>query len=96
MSHNSSPDFKKVFECIKRGELAEVDQMVNTMGIDVKNLRNDEANFRQTPLFEACALKSPEKALQFVKYFIDRGVDPTVQDDLKQLPVYYAVREGHV
>ena len=38
-------DFKKLFEAIKRGDLTDVDQQVKTMGIDMKNLRNDRENF---------------------------------------------------
>ena len=72
-----------MFEHIKRGELSEVDSMVKHMGIDLQNLRNDEQSFRQTPLFEACALKDQAKSLQFVKYFIGHGVVATQQDDLK-------------
>jgi len=38
-------DFKKFFEAIKRGDLNDVDQQVKSLGIDVKNLRNDRENF---------------------------------------------------
>lgn len=76
-------DFRKFFEAIKRGDINDVDQQVKSMGIDVKNLRNDKENFEQTPLFEACALKSPSVALQLVKYLLDCGVDAKQQDNLK-------------
>ena len=49
----------------------------------------------QTPLFEACALKNSDVAMQLVRYFINIGVDPKCLDSLQQLPLFYAVREGH-
>lgn len=69
--------------------------MVNQYGLDVSTLQNDAENFNQTPLFEACAAKDQEKALILAKFFIGQGVSPTQQDRLNQLPLYYAVREGH-
>lgn len=69
--------------------------MVNTYGLDVATLRNDAINFLQTPLFEACAIKDQERAFRLVKFLLEQGVNPSTQDELSQLPVYYAVREGH-
>ena len=88
-------DFKRFFDTIKRGDLNEVINQVNTMGIDVKNLKNDAENFEQTPLFEACAVRDRASALNLVRYFLNAGVDPKQQDNLKQVSLFYAVREGH-
>jgi ankyrin repeat protein len=30
-----------------------------------------------------------------VRFFLEQGVDCTTEDKLNQLPLYYAVREGH-
>lgn len=30
-----------------------------------------------------------------MKFFVEQGVDPNQEDLLLQLPIYYAVREGH-
>lgn len=30
-----------------------------------------------------------------MNFFLDQGVSPTQEDTLKQLPLFYAVREGH-
>ena len=30
-----------------------------------------------------------------MNFLIEQGVDPKTQDSLSQLPLYYAVREGH-
>lgn len=88
-------DFKKFFEAIKRGDLNDVDQQVKSLGIDVKNLRNDRENFEQTPLFEACAIRDKSVALSIVRYLLQCGVDARQQDNLKQISLFYAVREGH-
>ena len=69
--------------------------MVNQYGLDVASMRNDAANFMQTPLFDACAIKEQDKALKLVKYLLEQGVCPSTQDELKQLPIFYAAREGH-
>lgn len=65
------------------------------MGIDVKHLIND-ASFDQTPLFEASACKDQDKALRLCNFFMEQGVACTTQDSLKQLPIFYAVREGNL
>jgi ankyrin repeat protein len=64
------------------------------MGLDISNLQNDQA-FKQTPLFDACAIKDQERCIKLVRFFIEKGVKATQEDSLKQLPIYYAVREGH-
>jgi ankyrin repeat protein len=69
--------------------------MVRDSGLDLQNLRNDKANYEQTALFEACAFKDQGKAARLVQFFLDQGVSPTQEDTLKQLPLFYAVREGH-
>ena len=69
--------------------------MVRDFGLDLQNLRNDRQNYEQTALFEACAFKDKVKATRFVRFFLEQGVNPTVQDTLQQLPLFYAVREGH-
>jgi len=69
--------------------------MVNNYGLEVASLRNDAENFHQTPLFEACAIKDQDKALRLVQFLLSQGVNPAQSDDLNQLPLYYAVREGH-
>jgi hypothetical protein len=56
--------------------------MVNTFGLDVSSVRNDAANFLQTPLFEACAIKDEDKALRLVQFLLDQGVSPHVHDEL--------------
>jgi ankyrin repeat protein len=30
-----------------------------------------------------------------VQFLLEQGVEPTIEDNLKQLPLFYAVREGH-
>ncbi len=69
--------------------------MVRECGLDLQNLRNDKVNYEQTALFEACAFKDHAKASRLVQFFLDQGVDPLQEDNLKQLPLFYAVREGH-
>ena len=56
--------------------------MVRELGLDLQNLRNDKANYEQTVLFEACAFKDQIKATRLVKFFLDQGVSPIVQDTL--------------
>jgi ankyrin repeat protein len=40
-------------------------------------------------------LKDQVKAIRLVNYFISHGVDPAQEDGLKQIPLFYATREGH-
>lgn len=69
--------------------------MVDSYGLDCATLQNDVINFHQTPLFEAAAIKDEDKALRLAQFFIEQGVDPKKEDKLNQIPLYYAVREGH-
>jgi len=68
--------------------------MTSQAGLDLKHILNDQC-FKQSVLFEACALKDEEKSLRLCKFFLQQGVLATTADDLKQIPLYYAVREGH-
>jgi hypothetical protein len=62
----SSQLVRSFFEKLQKGECEEIISMVNSYGLDVSSVRNDAANFLQTPLFEACAIKDEEKALRLV------------------------------
>jgi len=72
----------------------EVVTMIGEHGIDVANLY-DEAAFKQSPLFSACVIKDSKSSLRMSEVLIEMGVLPTTQDTLNQIPLYYAVREGH-
>jgi len=56
----------------------------------------DEGAFKQSPLFGACIIKDADLALRMAKVLQEAGVKPDKQDTLQQIPLYYAVREGHL
>lgn len=78
----SSSLVRQFFEKLSKGECEEIISMVNNFGLDVSSVRNDAANFLQTPLFEACAIKDEDKALRLVQFLLDQGVSPHVHDEL--------------
>lgn len=57
--------------------------MVRESGLDLQNLRNDKLNYEQTALFDACAFKDQVKATRLVHFFLDQGVNPLQEDNLK-------------
>ena len=40
-------------------------------------------------------MKNEETALKMVQVLVDMGADCTKEDDLKQIPLFYAAREGY-
>ena len=69
--------------------------MVREYGIEIATLLDEQKNFSQTPLFAACVVKNEETSLKMCQVLIDMGVDATKEDDLKQIPLFYAAREGY-
>ena len=69
--------------------------MVREYGLDLTTLLDEPKNFSQTPIFSACVVKGEENSLKMVQVLIDLGCDPNKEDDLKQIPLFYAAREGY-
>ena len=69
--------------------------MVREYGLDLSTLIDEPKNFSQTPIFSACVVKGEENSLKMVQVLIDLGCDPNREDDLKQIPLFYASREGY-
>lgn len=64
-------------------------------GFDISTLIDEPKNFSQTPVFSACVIKSEETSLKMCQLLIQMGADPNREDDLKQIPLFYAAREGY-
>ena len=86
---------KTFYEKVKKGEVDEVVNMAHEMGIKVSNLTDEQKNFSQTPIFSGCIVKDKDTAYKMVQVLIDLGCNTQREDDLKQTPLYYAVREGN-
>ena len=69
--------------------------MVREYGIDIATLLDEQKNFSRTPIFAACVVKNEEASLKMCQVLIDMGADPNKEDDLKQIPLFYAAREGY-
>ena len=50
---------------------------------------------RHTTRLSACVVKGEENSLKMVEVLISLGCDPNREDDLKQIPLFYASREGN-
>ena len=90
-----TPIVKQLFEKVKKGDVEDVVQMVREYGLDIANLIDEAKNFSQTPIFSACVVKGEENSLKMVEVLISLGCDPNREDDLKQIPLFYAAREGN-
>lgn len=64
-------------------------------GIDISSFTDEAKNFSQSPIFSACVVKNEETSLKMCQVLIDMGADPNREDDLKQIPLFYAAREGY-
>ena len=69
--------------------------MVREYGIDLSTLIDEPKNFSQSVVFSACVVKDEETSLKMCQALIDMGADPRREDDLKQIPLFYAAREGY-
>jgi hypothetical protein len=84
---------KNFFETIKKGDVEQVIQERNKLGIDVATLVDE--GFKQTPVFSAAVIKDENASLEMMKIFRDMGVNPAQPDLLNQTSLFYASREGH-
>lgn len=57
---------------------------------------DDSARFNQSLAFSACIIKDAELSLKMLKVLMEMGVDCQKEDSLKQIPLFYASREGHL
>ena len=89
-----SPIVKQLYDKVKKGDVEDVVQMVREYGLDIANILDEAKNFSQTPNFSACVVKGEENSLKMVEVLINLGCDPNKEDDLKQIPLFYAAREG--
>lgn len=69
--------------------------MVREYGIDLKTIIDEPKNFSQSPVFSACVIKNENISLKMCRVLIEMGADPTREDDLKQIPLFYAARDGY-
>ena len=69
--------------------------MVREYGLDMPTLVDEPKNFSQSPIFSACVVKNEETSLKMCQVLIDMGANPNKEDDLKQIPLFYAAREGY-
>ena len=67
---------------------------VDAQGINPRTYKYE--NFNHNPLFFSAVIKNSEKCLEAFKIFLERGVDITYEDVLKQTVLFYLAREGHV
>ena len=86
---------KQLFEKIKKGDVEEVVSLVREYDIDISSFTDEAKNFSQSPIFSACVVKNEETSLKMCQVLIDMGADPNREDDLKQIPLFYAAREGY-
>ncbi len=63
-------------------------------GIDPKEIFYE--TFKQTPIFFCALIKNRERCVEMTNFFIQKGVDPTYKDTLKQTALYYAARENQI
>lgn len=94
-SFQAAPLHKTLFEKVKRGEVDEVVRLVRESGIDLGQVMDEAKNFSQSLAFTACIVRDQELALKMMKVLVDLGVDPNKEDTLKQIPIFYAAREGN-
>lgn len=67
-----------------------------TKRVDVSCLYTDAVGFYQNGLYVAATHKNEDIAVRLVEMLINCGIKiSTSIDQLKQTPLYYAVREGH-
>lgn len=69
--------------------------MVREYGIDLGTLIDEPKNFSQSAIFSACVIKDEETSLKMCQVLMEMGADPRKDDDLKQIPLFYAAREGY-
>ena len=70
--------------------------MVRESGIDITQVIDESARFSQTLVFSACIIRDAELSLKMIKVLVEMGVDCQKEDSLKQVPLFYAAREGHL
>ena len=84
-----------IFDKVKRGDVDEVVRITRGSGIDLGQVVDEPKNFSQTLAFTACIIRDHEQAIKMMKVLVEMGVDPYKEDTLKQIPIFYAAREGN-
>ena len=86
----------ELFSLVKTGNVDQVLSHVRSSCIDVSQVIDEAKNFYQTLVFSACTIKNADVALQMTKVLTELGANPAREDSLKQTPLFYASREGHI
>ena len=89
-----SPLHKQVFEKVKKGEIDEVVRLVRENNLDINQVRDEQKNFYQSPMFAATVLSDKEQAFKMMQMLVNLGLNPLNEDSLKQTPLFYACRDG--
>eukprot|EP00824_Muranothrix_gubernata_P003531 TRINITY_DN1440_c0_g1_i4.p1 TRINITY_DN1440_c0_g1~~TRINITY_DN1440_c0_g1_i4.p1 ORF type:complete len:290 (-),score=24.91 TRINITY_DN1440_c0_g1_i4:8-787(-) len=85
---------KDFFNVVKKGNINEIINAIETCQLDVTKLVDD--NFRHTALFYCSQIKDPNASFEVIKMLVEKGVPATYTDILNQNVLYYIAREGNI
>jgi len=69
--------------------------MVREHGIELKTYCDSAKHYSRSPISAACEMSSEFDSKIMVNYLLEKDVNPTKEDDIKQTPLFYAAKAGY-
>lgn len=86
---------KGIIEAVKAGDREKLRLELMRYNIEVRDVV-DIGQFNQNLCFSACQASDEEAAMNMLELLVSMGVDLFTKDNLKQTPLYYASKSGHL